>query len=92
LALDVAPEEIASKPGYVQYTVTVTDASGNPVPGLKPSDFIVRAGERSLPIKYFREDDGDAPESIVIVVDESGSMQQIARPHRRVRIHIEISG
>jgi VWFA-related protein len=70
----VPPGEIASKPAYVQYAVTVTDAMGNPVRGLKPSEFVVKAGDRSLPIKFFREDDGDAPESIVIVVDESGSM------------------
>jgi VWFA-related protein len=71
---DAPSEEIGSKPGYVQYAVTVTDASGNPVRGLKASDFVVKAGDRSVPIGFFREDDGDAPESIVIVVDESGSM------------------
>jgi VWFA-related protein len=70
------PAEVAAEPGYVQYAVTVTDAAGNPVRGLKQSDFAVHAGSQTLPIRYFREAKGDAPESIVVVVDESGSMRK----------------
>ncbi len=54
--------------------ITVTDAAGNPVGDLKQSDFVAYVGNQSLPIKYFREDSGDAPQSIVVVIDESGSM------------------
>jgi Mg-chelatase subunit ChlD len=68
------PKDVAAQAGYVQYAVTVTDAGGNPVRDLKQSDFVAYAGTQQFPIKYFREDKGDTPQSIVIVVDESGSM------------------
>ena len=68
------PKEIAAQAGDVQYEVTVTDAAGNPVRGLKQSDFVAYVGNQSLAIKYFRDDQSGAPQSIVMVVDESGSM------------------
>jgi VWFA-related protein len=68
------PNNIATHPGYVQYAVTVTDADGNPVSGLKQSDFIAYVPGRRLPIEYFDDQPGKAPQSIVVVVDESGSM------------------
>ncbi len=68
------PNNIATHPGYVQYAVTVTDADGNPVSGLKQSDFIAYVPGRRLPIEYFDDETGKAPQSIVAVVDESGSM------------------
>jgi len=69
------PKDVAAQAGYVQYAVTVTDAAGKPLRDLKQSDFVAYAGTQWLPIKYFREDKGDTPQSIVIVIDESGSME-----------------
>src|SRR5271154_4837302 len=63
------PNNIATHPGYVQYAVTVTDADGNPVSGLKQSDFIAYVPGRRLPIEYFDDQPGKAPQSIVVVVD-----------------------
>jgi VWFA-related protein len=68
------PKDVAAQAGYVQYAVTVADAAGKPIRDLKQSDFVAYAGTQWLPLKYFREDKGDTPESIVIVIDESGSM------------------
>jgi VWFA-related protein len=76
MAVDAPTVQVAEEPGYVQYAVTVTDAAGKPVRGLMQSDFAVHAGNQTLPIKYFREAKGDAPESIVLVVDESASMRK----------------
>jgi VWFA-related protein len=73
--LDTPPKDVASKAGYIQYVVTVTDAAGNPVRDLKQSDFIAYVPGRTLPIEYFNDDSGNAPQSIVVVVDESGSME-----------------
>jgi VWFA-related protein len=71
--LDAPPKDLATQPGYVQYAVTVTDGAGNLVRDLKQSDFVAHHGSEPLPIKYFREDKS-TPVSIVLVVDESGSM------------------
>jgi VWFA-related protein len=71
---DSPPKAVAALAGYVQYAVTVTDGNGNPVSDLKQSDFVAYVGNQSLPIKYFREDKGGLPHSIVVVIDESGSM------------------
>jgi VWFA-related protein len=68
------PKDVAAQAGYVQYAVTVINAVGKPVRDLKQSDFVAYAGTQWLPIKYFRENKGDTPQSIVIVIDESGSM------------------
>jgi VWFA-related protein len=68
------PNDIASQPGYVQYAVTVTDANGNLVDNLKQADFVVYVPEHRLPIKYFHNETGKAPQSIIVVIDESGSM------------------
>ena len=73
-ATNAPPKDVAAQAGYVQYSVTVTDAAGKPVSDLKQSDFVAYAGTQWLPIKYFRESKGDTPQSIVIVIDESGSM------------------
>jgi VWFA-related protein len=71
---DLPPKDVAAQAGYVQYIVTVTDTAGNPVRNLKQSDFVAYALTEWLPIKYFHEDKGDTPQSIVVVMDESGSM------------------
>jgi VWFA-related protein len=71
--IDAPPKDLATQPGYVQYAVTVTDGAGNLVRDLKQSDFVAHLGSEPLPIKYFREDK-NTPVSIVLVVDDSGSM------------------
>ncbi|HUA33259.1 MAG TPA: VWA domain-containing protein [Candidatus Binataceae bacterium] len=73
--LDAPPKEIAAKPGYAQYTVTVIDDDGQAVDGLKQSDFLVSANGPTLPVEYFRDDKDAMPASIAIIVDTSGSMR-----------------
>ncbi len=68
------PKDVAAQTGYIQYAVTVTNAAGQPIRDLKQSDFVAYAGTQWLSIKYFRENKGNTPQSIVIVIDESGSM------------------
>jgi VWFA-related protein len=67
----------------MQFAVSVTDASGKPVTGLKQSDFQARAGGQTLPIQYFREEPGGAPTSVVIVMDLSGLMRDDLVPNVR---------
>src|ERR1700722_1852142 len=69
-----APADLLSKPGFTQFAVSVTDASGRPVTGLKQSDFEARSGGQTMPIQYFHEEPDGAPKSIVIVVDLSQFM------------------
>ncbi len=72
---DLPPAELRSKPGYTQLQVVATNAAGAPLTGLKQSDFVVRSGAQPLPIAYFREQSSaDTPVSIVLVIDESASM------------------
>ncbi len=73
---DTPPKELASKPGYVQYAVTVLNGSGRPVSALTQKDFEVTANDQSIPITFFRDDKEAMPASIVIIVDTSGSMAQ----------------
>ncbi len=72
---DVPPSDVAHKPGYRQFDVSVTDSSGWPVSGLTQQDFVLYAGSQILPIAYFRERKNDAPVAIALVVDTSGSMR-----------------
>jgi VWFA-related protein len=72
---DLPPADLRAKPGYTQLRVMVTDADGSPVSGLKQTDFTVRAGGKTYPIAYFREETpGDTPVSIVSVSDVSSTM------------------
>lgn len=64
----------ANQPGYTQLAISVTDAAGRPVPDLRQSDFAVDLLGQHLPIVYFAAEDHDAPTSLVIVTDDSGSM------------------
>jgi len=75
--VEAPPTDIASKPGYAQFTVFVTDASGKTITGLEQSDFVLTTDSQSpLPIVLFRENRGGTPASIAIIVDSSGSMEQ----------------
>lgn len=52
--------------------VVVTDDMGRPFPGLVKEHFLLKFDGHDQPIKHFSED--DAPVSIVLVFDRSGSM------------------
>jgi Ca-activated chloride channel homolog len=72
---DLAPTDLRSKTDYMQWAVSVTDASGAPITGLKSSDFLARSGSNSYPISWFRETASPAtPISLVLLVDVSASM------------------
>ncbi len=73
---DVPPKEIASKPGYMQYVITVVDDSGAAVHGLKQAEFEVSVNGKDIPIDYFRDDQDTMPASLVVIVDSSGSMKK----------------
>jgi VWFA-related protein len=79
----VPPADFLAKPGFVQFAVSVTDASGTPVTGLTRSDFQARAGGQTVPIQYFHEEPDGAPTSIVIVMDLSGLMRDDLVPNVR---------
>ena len=72
---DLPAASVLSKPGYAQVAVSLTDANGAPLDGLKKSDFTVRSGPNPDPIVYFRQESSLAsPVSLVIVGDVSESM------------------
>ena len=71
---DVPPAEVAHKPGYRQFDVSVTNSIGWPVAGLTPQDFVLYARSQTLPVAYFREHKNDEPIAIALVIDTSGSM------------------
>ncbi len=74
---DLPPADLLSKPGYRQFSVTATDAQGNPITGLKQSDFTVQSGSQSEPVAYFREESSTkTPVSVVIVADLSETMYE----------------
>ena len=69
---DVPSGDLANRPGYRQFAVSVTNTSGLPVSGLKQADFVVSEESQKVPIDYFRE---RAPVAIALLVDTSGSME-----------------
>ena len=71
---DAPPPDVANKPGYRQFDVSVSNSIGWPVSGLTQRDFVLYAGSQTLPIAYFREHKNDEPVAIALVVDSSGSM------------------
>jgi VWFA-related protein len=71
---DAPPADVANKPGYQQFDVSVTNSIGWPVPGLAQHDFVLNAGSQTLPLAYFREHKNDDPVAIALVVDSSISM------------------
>jgi von Willebrand factor type A domain len=86
------PDAISSKPGYTQMSVIVTDQSGKPISGLDQSDFVVWRDKENLPIVFFRGNRAAAPVSVVVVIDESGSMQAklVAPPDKLPAIRSKI--
>ena len=70
---DLPPPGVLSRSGYAQLAVSLTDQNGEPIGGLKRSDFTVRSGTISSPIVYFKEE-SSAPVSLVIVGDVSESI------------------
>ena len=73
-APDAPPADVARKPGYRQFDVSVTNSLGWPVSGLTQQDFVLHAGSQSFPVTYFWEHKDDEPVAIALVVDTSGSM------------------
>jgi VWFA-related protein len=69
------PHDLVSQPGFKLLSVNATDASHQPIKGLKRADFQAYSNATTYPIAYFRSDNGAAPESIALVIDTSGSMQ-----------------
>jgi Ca-activated chloride channel family protein len=72
--LTVPTRQLKSQQGYQQVTVTVTDQEGRYVTGLQKGDFKLSIDGKDRPIEFFRQD-LNAPVSIGILVDTSGSMQ-----------------
>ena len=75
LAKEAAPPPaVTSKPGYTPLRVSVVDAQGHPVRGLKQSDLVVSSQGNQPPVVYFHENTNGIPTSVVIAIDTSGSM------------------
>jgi Ca-activated chloride channel family protein len=72
--LSVAPHALRNQSGYEQVTVTVTNQRGNYETGLEKDDLKLYVDGLQRPIEYFRHD-LNAPVSVGILVDTSGSMQ-----------------
>lgn len=71
---DAPPSDVAHKPGYRQFDVSVTNSMGWPVSGLTQQDFLLYAGSRTFPVAYFREHNNGEPVAIALLVDTSASM------------------
>jgi Ca-activated chloride channel family protein len=70
---DGNPFSIAVNVELVVFNVTVVDAKGHHIAGLKSSDFRVSEDGRPLNIRFFEA--GDAPASVGLLIDNSGSMR-----------------
>ncbi|WP_424666585.1 VWA domain-containing protein [Candidatus Binatus sp.] len=68
------PNNLASNPNYVEFSVDVIDSTGAPTIGLAQSDFVATENDRPVPIAYFRAEQDRPPVAIGILVDKSGSM------------------
>ncbi len=67
-------QQLRTRPGYEQVTVTVTNQQGRYVTGLNKDDLRLYVNGRQTPISFFRQD-LNTPVSVGILVDTSGSMQ-----------------
>jgi Ca-activated chloride channel homolog len=72
--LEIPSRQLRTQPGYAQATVTVTDRSGAHITDLTKDDFRLYEDGQPRPIQFFRKD-LNAPVSIGILVDTSGSME-----------------
>ncbi len=70
----LAPANLRSKPGYIEFAVSAIDANGAPVTGLKQADFVIRDGSKAYPIVYFHETTSATPTSFFIVGDASSTL------------------
>jgi len=73
--------ELRRQAGYEQVTVTVTDQQGRDITGLQRGDFKLYIDGQHRSIEFFRQD-LNAPVSVGILVDTSGSMQPKIRQAR----------
>ncbi len=72
--LEIPSRQVRTQPGYAQATVTVTDRAGAHITDLTKDDFRLYEDGQPRPIDFFRKD-LNAPVSIGILVDTSGSME-----------------
>jgi Ca-activated chloride channel family protein len=72
--LEIPSRQLRTQPGYAQATVTVTDQSGAHITDLTKDDFRLYEDGQPRPIQFFRKD-LNAPVSLGILVDTSGSME-----------------
>jgi Ca-activated chloride channel family protein len=72
--LEIPSRQLRTQPGYAQATVTVTDRSGTRITDLTKDDFRLYEDGQQRPIEFFRKD-LNAPVSLGIIVDTSGSME-----------------
>ena len=68
------PNNLASNPNYLEFSVDVIDSTGTAASALTQSDFVVTENDRPIPVAYFHIEEGRPPVSIGILVDKSGSM------------------
>ncbi|QQS45765.1 MAG: VWA domain-containing protein [Acidobacteriota bacterium] len=81
---------IRERTELVTLTVSVTDQKGRAVPGIEPHEFEVYEDKIRQQIEYYRTD--DAPLSVGIIFDVSGSMRgRIERARTALRAFIETS-
>jgi Ca-activated chloride channel family protein len=72
--LEIPSRQLRTQPGYAQVTVTVTDRSGVHITALTKDDFRLYEDGQQRPVQFFRKD-LNAPVSLGIIVDTSGSME-----------------
>lgn len=82
-----APAQISSMPGYLEYFVTVSGRTG-PILDLKQDDFAVYRGQTPLTLKFFQDDKGSVPVSLVLVMDSSGSMKSKTSVSDKTRLEM----
>jgi Ca-activated chloride channel family protein len=81
---------LRERTGLVTLTVTVTDRARRPVVGLRREQFEVYEDKVLQQIEFFRE--ADAPASIAVVFDVSGSMEgKLARAREALKSFVETS-
>ena len=77
------PPVLSIRTDLVTLTVTVVDRKGAFVTGLRQDHFTIYDNDESRPIQFFTNE--DAPATIGLVIDSSGSMRGSARTDRFCR-------